>query len=357
MKTKGKTRFLHNRVEKNLLREKLMQEPFQRITISFYRYVYFEKPEAIRDQLFAEWDELDIFGRIYIAHEGINAQMSVPEHGYDQFLKTLYAHPYFKDIPIKVAVEDDGKSFYKLTIKVRPKLVNDGLEDHAFDVTNVGQHLDADGFNAAVQDPNTIVVDMRNHYEYEVGHFEGAIGPDGATFRDVLPEMVEKLKGQEDKKVILYCTGGIRCEKASAYFRHHGFQDVNQLHGGIIDYSRQIKVKELDNKYLGKNFVFDERLAERISDDVLGHCYQCGKPADTHVNCANEACHILFVQCDECRGKYEGCCSERCLEFTHLSVEEQGPLYHTFPRFQLEDGVYMTKQKEVLRNLFPYYPG
>ncbi len=346
---------LHNRVDRRILKQRLMEEPFHRITISFYRYIRLEDPQAFRDRLYQEWEALNCFGRIYVAQEGINAQMSVPEHNYDTFLEKLNQHPELKDIPIKVAVEDDGKSFYKLIIKVRPKIVNDGLDDHAYDVTNVGHHMSADEFNAAVQGDDTIVVDMRNHYEYEVGHFDGAIGPEGATFRDVLPEMVEKLRGKEDKKIVLYCTGGIRCEKASAYFKHAGFKDVNQLHGGIIDYSRQIKTKQLDNKYLGKNFVFDERLGERISDDIISHCHQCGQPADTHTNCLNEDCHILFIQCDECREKYEGCCSDDCQEFLHLPEEEKEKHRHHWDTGKASKYAYMSKQKSVLKERFPCY--
>lgn len=332
-----------------------MDEPFKRITISFYRYVRIQDPQNFRDQLFKAWDALRCFGRIYVAQEGINAQMSVPEHHYDRFLAELNRYPELKQIPIKEAIEDDGKSFYKLTIKVRPKILNDGLDDNTYDVTNVGHHMTADEFNAAVRDENTVVVDMRNHYEYEVGHFEKAIGPEGATFRDVLPEMVDKLKGQEDKKIVLYCTGGIRCEKASAYFKHAGFTDVNQLHGGIIDYARQIETKALDNKYIGKNFVFDERLGERISNDIISHCHQCGQPADTHTNCANTACHILFIQCDECASKYEGCCSDTCLEFIHLPEEEQEGLRPHWDTATTANHSYKSKQKAVLKERFPHY--
>lgn len=305
---------LHNRVDSRILKQRLMEEPFRRITLSFYRYIIIDDPQAMRDRLYAQWAALGCFGRIYVAREGINAQMSVPEQHYARFVAELHAMPEFASVPLKIAVEDDGKSFYKLMVKVRPKLVNDGLDDGAFDVTNVGRHLNARELNEAMQQPDTIMVDMRNHYEYEVGRFEGAIGPEGATFREVLPEMLEKLKGHEDSKVVLYCTGGIRCEKASAYFRHHGFRDVNQVHGGIIDYARQIRTEALDNRYVGKNFVFDERLGERISGEVVARCHQCGSPCDTHTNCANDACHVLFIQCDNCCELYQGCCSDTCVD-------------------------------------------
>lgn len=345
---------LYNKESREVLKQKLQEETFKRITISFYRYVILDDPQAMRDSLYEQWDALNVFGRIYVAREGINAQLSVPEHNMDAFRKVVDSYTQFRDVPFKIAVEDDGKSFYKLAIKVRPKLVNDGLDDKSFDVTNVGAHLDADKFNEAVKDPDTVVVDMRNYYEYEVGHFDGALRPEGVTFREVLPEMVKKLDDKKGNKILLYCTGGIRCEKASAYFRHHGFEDVNQLHGGIIDYTRQIKIKALDNKFLGKNFVFDDRLGERISDEVISHCYQCGKPCDQHTNCKNEECHLLFIQCDECAEKYEGCCSDECQEFLNMTPEEKQAHEDRLDQIK-RDSKYFNKDVRVLREKFEYF--
>lgn len=317
---------LHNRVDRRLLKQRLMEEDFRRVTLSFYRYVILPQPEEVRDRLYAQWEAIQCFGRVYVAREGINAQMSIPEHHFEQFKAELYAWPEFREVPFKIAVEDDGKSFFKLAVKVKDKIVADGLDDGAFDVTNVGNHLTAEEFNAALNDPKTIVVDMRNHYESEVGHFEGAICPDVDTFREELPLVADLLEDKKDAKLLLYCTGGIRCEKASAYFKHLGFADVNQLHGGIIEYARQVKYKGLPNKFRGKNFVFDERLGERISDEIIAQCHQCGEPADTHVNCANEACHLLFIQCDACAQKFNHCCSEACADILALPEEQQKEL-------------------------------
>jgi len=303
-----------------------MEEDFRRVTLSFYRYVILDDPQQVRDRLYAQWEALHCFGRIYVAREGINAQMSVPEHHFEQFKAELYAWPEFANVPFKIAVEDDGKSFFKLAVKIKDKIVADGLDDGAFDVTNVGKHLSATEFNEAMSDPKAIVVDMRNHYESEVGHFEGAICPDVDTFRDELPLVAELLEDKKDAKLLLYCTGGIRCEKASAYFRHLGFADVNQLHGGIIEYARQVKYQGVPNKFRGKNFVFDERLGERISDEIIAQCHQCGEPADTHVNCANEACHLLFIQCEACAQKYNHCCSQACGDILALPEEQQKEL-------------------------------
>ena len=266
---------------------------------------------------------MNALGRIYLAYEGINAQMSVPEVNYTNFLAYLDSYEEFKHMPIKAGVEDDGKSFYKLAIKVRKKIVADGLQDGTFDVTNVGKHLDAVEFNEALDLPGTIVVDMRNHYETEIGHFENAICPDVDTFREELPLVAEMLKDKKDHKILMYCTGGIRCEKASAYLKHYGFSDVNQLHGGIIEYARQVKEQQLPVKFKGKNFVFDERLGERISDEIISKCHQCGNVSDMHTNCANDDCHLLFIQCDSCKEIMQGCCSDACMEVINLPIEKQ----------------------------------
>ena len=303
-----------------------MAEDFPRTTLSFYRYVILENVNEMRDMLYKEFEAFQVFGRIYVAREGINAQISVPTHNFEKFISQLYSHPEFANVDLKIAVEDDGKSFYKLIVRVRSKIVADGLADDTFDVTNVGNHLNAKEFNEAMQQPETIVVDLRNHYESEVGHFKGAILPDADTFRDELPMVVNLLKDQKDKKILLYCTGGIRCEKASAYLKHEGFEDVNQLNGGIIHYARQVKAEGLESKFIGKNFVFDDRMGERITEEIISSCHQCGEPCDTHVNCANDDCHLLFIQCDKCAAKMNGCCTPTCKDISLMPVEKQREL-------------------------------
>ena len=314
---------LYNIVDSKVLKESLLTETISRKTISFYRYFLIGNPQEFRDLIYQDWVDLNCFGRIYIAHEGINAQMSIPESNYDAFLETLTKHPIFEQVPVKFAIEDNGKSFYKLTIKVRPKLVADGLDDNAFDVTNVGRHLSAGEFHSLVESGEHLVVDMRNHYESEIGHFKGAICPETDTFRDEIKLVSEMLAGLNDRKILLYCTGGIRCEKASAYLKHHGFTDVNQLHGGILEYARQIKRLNLESNFVGKNFVFDERLGESVNGQIISHCHQCGKLCDEHVNCANELCHLLFIQCPECEEKFEKCCSAECCEAMNASASEK----------------------------------
>ncbi len=314
---------LYNRVNKDILKQQLAEETYSRKTISFYRYVIMEDAAEFRDELYIKFSELNCLGRIYVAREGINAQMSIPEHNMDEFLKYLETTAYLKNMPIKYAVEDDGKSFYKLIVRLRDKILADGLNDNSYDVTNVGNHLSALEFHELAQKTDTLVIDMRNRYESEIGHFKTAYCPDVDTFRDEILMVTEKFKDQKDKKVLLYCTGGIRCEKASAYLKHKVFKDVNQLHGGVIEYARQIQKLDLKSEYIGKNFVFDNRMGEKINDEVVGKCHQCGSASDNHINCANDACHLLFIQCDKCAEKYNHCCSEDCKEFNTLPLEIQ----------------------------------
>ncbi len=296
----------------------------QRLTLSFYAYAQIQNATQFRNELFLAWNPLEVLGRIYVANEGINAQLSLPADSFYAFKDTIEKYVFMKGIRLNIAVEQDDHSFLKLTVKVRDKIVADGLVDETFDVTNIGIHLKANEFNELLEDPNTIVVDMRNHYESEIGHFTNAIKPDVDTFRESLPIIEEQLADhKQDKKILMYCTGGIRCEKASAYFKHKGFENVYQLEGGIIEYTRQVKAEGLESKFIGKNFVFDHRLGERITDDIVSQCHQCGESCDVHTNCANEGCHLLFIQCDSCAAKMEGCCSSECVTIIHLSEEDQ----------------------------------
>jgi UPF0176 protein len=314
---------LHNRISQKELKQRLQEETIPRRTISFYRYFHIPDPKTFRDELYLGLAELQVFGRIYLAHEGINAQVSVPINRLEEFRAYMESIESLRGLRLNTAFTDDGKSFWVLKIKVRHKIVADGIKDPDFTMEKKGKYVNAETFNHLTSDPNTVVVDMRNHYEYEVGHFEGAIEIPSDTFRDQLPQAAELLKDQKDKPVIMYCTGGIRCEKASAYLLYRGFQQVYHLEGGIIHYANTVNEKGLENKFHGKNFVFDERLGESISGEIIAHCHQCGQPADTHTNCKNSACHLLFIQCPVCATKYDRCCSEVCMEVYHMPEEEQ----------------------------------
>ncbi len=314
---------LYNRVNNDELKRLMLESDEKRVTLSFYQYAKIQNVPQFRNDLYRLLDEVKVFGRIYVASEGVNGQISVPEHLFDRFKEKLNSISFLKDIRLNVAIDDDGKSFYKLKIKIRNKIVADGLNDDTFDVTKRGKHLSAKEYNELVADPNTLIVDMRNHYESEVGYFERAIRPDVETFREALPVVEDMLKEDKDKNIIMYCTGGIRCEKASAYYLHKGFEKVHMVDGGIIEYTRQCQQEGLPNKFVGKNFVFDERMGERISGEIVSKCHQCGEPADSHVNCANDACHILFIQCSSCAAKMDACCSAKCQDFIALPEEEQ----------------------------------
>ena len=303
---------LYNRMGRPQLLARLNAETFKRKTLSFYRYVIIDNPDELRDQLYIAWDQLQCNGRIYLAQEGINAQMTIPEHHLEQFIAHLNSIPQLSEMPLKYALEDDGKSFLKLKIKVRPKIVADGLNDATFDVTKVGKHLDPVEFHELVGKDDVIVVDMRNKYESEVGRFKNAFCPDASTFREEIKIVVKQLAEQKNKKILLYCTGGVRCEKASAWLNHHGFTDVNQLYGGIIAYVSEIQQQGLESRFIGKNFVFDERLGERVTAHIIAKCHTCGQPCDTHINCAFDPCHKLFIQCKSCQEAYQGCCCEEC---------------------------------------------
>ena len=294
-----------------------------RTTISFYRYFTIDHPLVYRDELYKTFKSLQVLGRIYIASEGINAQISLPTANLEFFKNFLENTKELSDLRLNIAVDDDGHSFFVLDIKVRNKIVADGIEDPGFSMERKGKYVNAEQFNEMTNDPDTIIIDMRNHYEFEVGHFKEAIEIPSDTFREQLPMAADMMQPHKHKNIIMYCTGGIRCEKASAYMLHKGFENVFHLEGGIINYVNQVKDADLPNKFIGKNFVFDQRLGERVTEDIIARCHQCGTPADTHTNCINDACHLLFIQCEACKEKWEECCSKECNEFILLPEAEQ----------------------------------
>lgn len=304
---------LHNKISNKELKKRMLEEKEPRATISFYKYFHISDPLQFRNELYLKFVEIDVFGRVYIASEGINGQISVPQNKKELFIKVLYAvHPELNGIRINEALDNDCKSFWVLRIKVRNKIVADGIDDPTFNPSNAGKYLTAEEYNKLSEQNDTIVVDMRNSYEYEVGHFMNALEVPSDNFREQLPMAVEMLKDHKDKNIVMYCTGGIRCEKASAYMIHNGFKKVYHVEGGIIEYVRKARQKELPVKFIGKNFVFDERLGERVTDDVIAKCYQCGLPSDRHTNCANQECHDLVIQCEKCAEVFNGCCSDNC---------------------------------------------
>ncbi len=326
METNRQKTDLRNRLNREEALKMLQAETTPRAVLTFYSYTRFVDPAALRDELFQSFADLRVFGRIYLAFEGINAQLSIPEDQVEELSRIMHALPGLSDMPIKRAVQDDPLAFWKLIIKVKSQIVADGLKDGSFDPSLVGTHLSAREWNLLMDDPDAVIVDMRNCYESEVGHFEGALCPPVATFRDELQMVPEMLEEQKDKKLLLYCTGGIRCEKASAWMKSKGFEKVYQLHGGIIDYVRQAKEENLPIRFKGKNFVFDDRLGERVTEDVISRCHICGSSSDMQTNCANDECHLLFITCPKCDQILKGHCSSECREYNLLSPEEKESL-------------------------------
>ena len=318
---------LYNKLSKKERLDLINKAGERRLTLSFYKYHQIKNTTIFRNYLFIEWDKLDVLGRIYIAGEGINAQLSVPSNKMIEFKNSIDNVSFLNGVRLNIAIEHDNEAFLKLKVKVRDKIVADGLDSNEYNLDKNGVHVNAEKFNELLDDNETITIDMRNHYESEIGHFKGAKLPDVDTFRESLPIINKKYDSyKKDKNILMYCTGGIRCEKASAYLKNKGYKNVYQLDGGIIEYARQVKEKNIENKFIGKNFVFDNRRGERISGDIISNCHQCGKKCDEHVNCNNEACHLLFIQCDECQKKYNGCCSDDCSNIYSLPYKKQKEL-------------------------------
>lgn len=324
---------LRNTTSQAKLKERLSSETTPRTTVSFYQYHPIENPAEFRDHLLENFEKLGVLGRIYVASEGINAQLSVPTENFEKFKNQLYSIDFLNGVRLNVAVEDNGKSFWALHIRVKKKIVADGIDDPDFSMQKRGEYLNAREFNELTKNPETVVVDMRNYYEYEVGHFENALEVPSDTFREQLPMAAKMLEDKKENPVIMYCTGGIRCEKASAYLLHKGFKKVFHLEGGIIEYANQVKAQNLENKFKGKNFVFDNRMGEQVSEEIISHCHQCGGKCAEHRNCENKACHLLFIQCENCREKFQGCCGEECAEIAALPEEKQKEQRRGTPHF------------------------
>lgn len=306
---------LHNTISNKVLKSLIKIEGKKRITISFYKYFHISSPKNFRDILYEKFYQLKIFGRIYIAFEGINAQISVLESVYKKMKITLETlHFKLSNLNINFAIEDSNQSFWVLNIKVRKKILNDGIIQN-INLKNAGKYLNGKEVNTIIEKyPDTIFLDMRNQYEYEIGHFKNAITVLANTFREQLDLILDFLKGKKEKKIIMYCTGGIRCEKSSALLKFNGFKKIYQIKGGILEYVRYVKNNNLPTYFKGKIFVFDKRMKENISNEIISRCHQCNKLCDTHVNCKNDICHFLFIQCDKCKKKYKQCCSFFCIQ-------------------------------------------
>ncbi len=314
---------LYNHIDKKILKQHMENSDEARTTFSFYRYRSLENTQAIRDDLYRKFSALGMLGRIYIAREGINAQFSLANKNIKAFQTLTDSLPFLRGVQLKPALVEANYSFYKLVIKVRSKIVADGLLDSQIDFSKKGSYLSPLEFHAKALEKHMVIVDVRNYYESEVGHFKNSITSDTSSFSQQISLLSQRLQGKEQQEILLYCTGGIRCEKASAYLANNGFQKVYQLEGGIIEYCHTVKQKNLPSLFIGKNFVFDNRLGERVTKKPIANCHQCGACCDTHRNCQNNDCHLLFIQCDSCYGYMQGCCSGHCKSITCLPLAEQ----------------------------------
>ncbi|QCI20500.1 rhodanese-related sulfurtransferase [Buchnera aphidicola (Brachycaudus cardui)] len=305
---------LHNIICKKKLKNRMLYETEPRLTLSFYKYFTIENTQEYRNHIYENFYKNDVLGRIYIAREGINAQISVPIKNYFFIKKILYeSNSALNNLRINKAL-NNKKSFWVLSVKIRKKIVEDGITDPCFDPNNVGIYIKSKQVNMMLHDKETIFIDMRNSYEYAIGHFEKAIEIKSITFREQLKNVVTLMEYAKNKRIVMYCTGGIRCEKATAWMLFNGFKFVYHLEGGIIGYVHNARKNGLPILFKGKNFVFDYRMSEEISEDIISSCSQCDNASDTYVNCKNNICHLLFIQCQNCANIFNHCCSINCME-------------------------------------------
>lgn len=287
----------------------------------YYKYVPIEDPVAFADEHRAFCQELGVKGRILVAHEGINGTLSGTVEQTNKYMEYMHAHPLFHDLVFKID-EHDGHAFKKLYVRPKKELVTWRFEKDVDPTVKTGKRLSPKEFYEHLQRDDVIVVDGRNDYEYDIGHFRGAIRPEVKTSRE-FPEWIRNnLNQYKDKKIITYCTGGIRCEKLTAFLIEEGFQDVAQLEGGIVTYGKDPEVK--GQLFDGKCYVFDERISvpiNQVEDVIVGKCYHCGKPEDRYINCEYDMCHKQHIVCPECEEKYHRYCSKECEEQDMIQYE------------------------------------
>jgi UPF0176 protein len=310
------------------------QPPF--FAIAYYHFVELDNPEQEVERYKNFFNGRDIKGRIYFSKDGVNAQISATRDASKEFLSWLREDPRFQDADVKLQACGEH-AFYKMTVKARKQLV---AFDTDVDLDERGEHLSPEAWKEKMEqkDPNTVVVDVRNRYESEVGHFEGAILPDCQTFRE-FPQFAEDLKEKVDPEkgtVMMYCTGGIRCEYYSSFLKKKGFKQVFQLHGGVIQYG----LKEGSKNWKGKLFVFDDRLVVPIAEEkneTVGSCKLCQTEEDTYYNCANMDCNELFVACPGCLEKHKGCCSEGCMHSPRVRAYDRSEHPKPFRKWSYQE--------------------
>jgi len=292
-----------------------MNNPKQFRVLLYYKYVTIEDPKAYAELHLAFCRALGVRGRILIAEEGINGTISGTIDQCDAYMHAMHMDPRFADMVFKCDEVDDHV-FKKIFVRHRDEIVTLGLEDDVDPNEVTGKHLDPEEFFKELQGDDVIIIDARNDYEYDLGHFRNAIRPDVRTFKEFPQWVRENLAEHKEKKILAYCTGGIRCEKFTGFLLKEGFSDVSQLHGGIIRYSQDPDVQ--GKLFDGRCYVFDERVSVPVNhadgEKIVSHCRHCGRPSDRYVNCANLDCDIQFFCCEECEHPQRRSCSKECAE-------------------------------------------
>lgn len=297
--------------EKGKVNRIMSQEKKYRVLL-YYKYVHIDEPEEFAADHLRFCQEIGIKGRILVAHEGINGTVSGTVEQTDVYMETLRQDPRFEHMVFKID-ESEQHAFKKIFVRPRDEIVSLRLDEDLDPNEETGKHLSPKEWKEQLESGDAIILDARNDYEYDIGHFRHAIRPDITSFRELPAWIKDNLTDQKDKKILTYCTGGIRCEKFSGYLIREGFHDVNQLQGGIINYGKDPETK--GELFDGKCYVFDERISvpvNEVEDVVVGKCYYCGKAEDRYVNCANPECNLQHVSCPECEEKYKRSCSDEC---------------------------------------------
>lgn len=284
----------------------------------YYKFVKVPDAEQFAQEHLAYCKELDVKGRILISDEGINGTLSGTVAQTEQYMKDLRANPLFSDIVFKID-EADGHAFKKIFVRYKKELVTFRVEDELDPNVITGEHLAPKDFYEMMQRDDVVILDGRTGYEYDLGHFRGSIRPEVDSFKEFPDWIRENMSELKDKPILTYCTGGIRCEKLSGFMMKEGFQQVYQLDGGIVTYGKDPEVQ--GELFDGKCYVFDERISVQINhtdgDIIVGRCHHCGQPADQFINCANDACHLQHICCEDCEAQHSGHCSDECEAITN----------------------------------------
>lgn len=279
-------------------------------TLLYYRYARLDDAEEFAKKHLKFCKELGVLGRVIVAPEGLNGTISGSKEQCQAYMDTIEADKRLTGVHWKID-EVEEPSFLKMHVRYKPEIVNSGLHTEVDPTEKTGVHLTPTEFKQLKNSEDVVVLDVRSNYEHNVGKFKNAVTLDIDNFRE-FPDKVEELKEKyKGKKILTYCTGGIKCEKASAFLLKKGFEDVYQLHGGIINYGKEVGGEDFD----GNCYVFDNRVqvpVNTVNPTVISRCLNCGTPTVRMVNCANPHCNDHFVQCEHCGGEMEGSCSTQC---------------------------------------------